>query len=273
MKKILGDYINLTASDNFEFPAYVASPLEPARAAVVILQEMDQRLHGESSQASGRKERVQPERFKVAALWRAVAEKYAALGYLAIVPSTYNRGVYGADFGYRHEFNGSTRGWHLVRPVEPMPTDKVMLDVQAAIEYGRLNTLTGGVGLAGYCWGGLLAWRAASTLEGVTAAVSYYGGGMTLGEDAKRQPMCPMLAHFPRDKRWMSEAGVAQFMAQQPTVQSYLYDARYGFNVVRRQAHDAQAARLAKDRTLAFLNEHLMALPVYEPATVMALPL
>ena len=82
-----------------------------------------------------------------------------------------------------------------------------------------------------------------------------------------------MLAHFPRDKRWMSEAGVAQFMAQQPTVQSYLYDARYGFNVVRRQAHDAQAARLAKDRTLAFLNEHLMALPVYEPATVMALPL
>ncbi len=273
MNKILGDYINLTASDSFEFPAYVASPLEPARAAVVILQEMDQRLHGESSHASGRKERVQPERFKVAALWRAVAEKYAALGYLAIVPSTYNRGVYGADFSYRHEFNGSTRGWHLVRPVEPLPTDKVMFDVQAAIDHGRLNTSTGGVALVGYCWGGLLAWRAASTLDSVTVAVSYYGGGMTLGEDAQRQPRCPMLAHFPRDKRWMSEAGVAQFMAQQPTVQSYLYDARYGFNVVRRQAHDAQAARLSKERTLAFLNEHLMALPVYEPATVMALPL
>ena len=273
MKKILGDYLNLTASDGFECPAYVAVPVEPARAAVVILQEMDQRLHGDLNQSSGRQVRAKPDRFKVAAPWRAVAEKYAALGYLAIVPSTYNRGVSGTDFGYRHEFSSSTRGWHLVKPVEPMPSVKVMLDIQAAIAHGQLNTLTGGVGVVGYCWGGLLAWRAASMLEGVTATVSYYGGGMTLSEDAKRQPTCPVLAHFPRDKRWMSEEGVARFIDQQPAVQSYLYDARYGFNVERRQAYDAPAARLAKERTLAFLTKHLMALPVYEPETVIALPL
>jgi carboxymethylenebutenolidase len=273
MKKTLGDYVNLTASDDFECPAYVATPVEPARAAVVILQEMDQRLHGDLNHTGARQARVKPDRFKVAAPWRAVAEKYAALGYLAIVPSTYNRGVSGTDFGYRHEFNTSTRSWHLVKPVEPLPSVKVMLDIQAAIEHGQLNTLTGGVGLVGYCWGGLLAWRAASMLEGVTAAVSYYGGGMTLGEDAKRLPTCPVLAHFPRDKRWMSEFGVAQFIGQQPTVQSYVYDARYGFNVERRQAYDAPAAGLAKERTLAFLTEHLMALPVYEPGTVIDLAL
>lgn len=273
MKKMVGDYINLTASDDFEFPAYVATPLEPARAAVVVLQEMDQRLHGESSQPNGRQARVKPERFKIAAPWRAVAEKFAALGYLAIVPSTYNRGVYGADFGYRHEFNGSTRGWHLVRPVEPMPTDKTMLDIQAAIEHAQLNTMTGGVGLVGYCWGGLLAWRAASVLTGVSAAVSYYGGGMTSDEDAQRQPKCPVMAHFPRDKRWISEITVGRFVAQQPTVESYVYDARYGFNVERRQAYDAPAARLSRERTLNFLSEHLMSLPVFEPDAVKALPL
>jgi len=273
MKKTLGDYVNLTASDGFECPAYIAAPVEPARAAVVILQEMDQRLHGDLNHTGARQARVKPDRYKVAAPWRAVAEKYAALGYLAIVPSTYNRGVSGTDFGYRHEFNTSTRSWHLVKPVEPMPSVKVMLDIQAAIAHGQLNTLTGGVGLVGYCWGGLLAWRAASMLEGVTAAVSYYGGGMTLDEDAKRLPRCPVLAHFPRDKRWMSEFGVAQFIGQQPTVQSYVYDARYGFNVERRQAYDAPAAGLAKERTLAFLTEHLMALPVYEPDTVIDLAL
>ncbi len=265
MKKTLGDYINLTASDNFEFPAYVATPLEPARAAVVILQEMDQRLHGESSHGTGRPARAKPERFKIGAPWRAVAEKFAAWGYLAIVPSTYNRGVYGADFGFRHEFNGSTRGWHLVRPVEPMPTDKVMLDIQAAIVHGQLNTLTGGVGLVGYCWGGLLAWRAASQLNGVRAAVSYYGGGMTLPEDAKRQAKCPVMAHFPRDKRWIAEITVGSFIAEQPAVESYVYDARYGFNAERRQAYDAASARLAQERTLGFLNDHLMSLP--DPAT------
>ena len=273
MKKILGDYLSLTASDGFESPAYVATPVEPARAAVVILQEMDQRLHGELNQSSGRQVRAKPERFKVAAPWRAVAEKYAALGYLAIVPSTYNRGVSGTDFGYRHEFSTSTRSWHLLKPVEPMPSVKVMLDVQAAIAHGQANTLTGAVGVVGYCWGGLLAWRAASMLEGVTAAVSYYGGGMTRAEDVKRQPTCPVLAHFPRDNRWMPETGVANFIEQQPTVQSHVYDARYGFNVERRQAYDAPAARLAKERTLAFLTEHLMALPVYEPETVIGLPL
>jgi carboxymethylenebutenolidase len=270
MKKILGDYINLTASDSFEFPAYVATPIEPARAAVVILQEMDQRLHGESSHTGGRPTRVKAERFKIGAPWRAVAEKFAAMGYLAVVPSTYNRGVYGADFGYRHEFNGSTRGWHLVRPVEPMPTDKVMLDIQAAINHAQLNTLTGGVGLLGYCWGGLLAWRAANQLDGVSAAVSYYGGGMTLPDDARRQPMCPVMAHFPRDKRWISEITVGSFVAQQPAVESYVYDARYGFNAERRQAYDAPAARLALERTLGFLSEHLLALPDQATGAMMA---
>ena len=273
MKKTLGGYINLTANDSFEFPAYVATPLEPARAAVVILQEMDQRLHGESSHPTGRQARVKPERFKIGAPWRAVAEKFAALGYLAIVPSTYNRGVYGADFGFRHEFDRSTRGWHLVRPVEPMSTDKVMLDVQATIEHAQLHTLTGGVGLVGYCWGGLLAWRAASQLAGVSAAVSYYGGGMTLAEDAERQPRCPVMAHFPRDNRWISEITVGSFVAQQPSVESYVYDARYGFSAERRQAYDAPSARLAQERTLGFLSEHLMSLPVYEPDAVKALPL
>lgn len=271
MKKILGDYISLTASDEFEFPAYVATPLEPARAAVVILQEMDQRLHGESSQTMGRKARVKPERFKIGGPWRAVAEKFAALGYLAIVPSTYNRGVYGADFGFRHEFDSSTRGWHLVRPVEPMPSDKVMLDIQAAIEHGQLNTLTGGVGLVGYCWGGLLAWRAASKLKGVSAAVSYCGGGMTSAEDAKRQPRCPVMSHFPRDNRWISEITVGSFIAQQPAVESYVYDARNGFNFERRQAYDAPSARLAQERTLRFLSEHLMSLPGPETGAMMAI--
>ena len=271
MKKTLGDDISLTASDSFEFPAYVATPLEPARAAVVILQEMDQRLHGESIQTMGRKERVKPERFKIGAPWRAVAEKFAALGYLAIVPATYNRGVYGADFGFRHELDRSTRGWHLVRPVEPMPSDKVMLDIQAAIEHGQLNTLTGGVGLVGYCWGGLLAWRAASQLAGVSAAVSYYGGGMTLAEEAKRQPRCPVMAHFPRDNRWISEITVGSFVAQQPAVESYVYDARYGFNAERRQAYDAPSARLAQERTLGFLSEHLMSRPGPETDAMMAI--
>jgi hypothetical protein len=51
-----------------------------------------------------------------------------------------------------------------------------------------------------------------------------------------------------------------------------VYDARYGFNAERRQAYDAPSALLAQERTLGFLNEHLMVPPVYEPEAVIGLP-
>ena len=45
--------------------------------------------------------------------------------------------------------------------------------------------------------------------------------------------------------------------AAQPNVPIYVYDADHGFNCDHRASYDAESAKLAKERTLAFFAEHL----------------
>jgi carboxymethylenebutenolidase len=140
--------------------------------------------------------------------------------------------------------------------VEALPAPGVMADIQAAIDHA---TQAGGgkVGIVGYCWGGLLTWRAACSLSGLAAAVPYYGGGMTTPEEAARQPRVPVLAHFGEQDRWIPLDTVQAFRAAQPGVEVQVYAAHHGFNCDHRGAWDAAAAALARERTLAFFARHV----------------
>jgi carboxymethylenebutenolidase len=62
------------------------------------------------------------------------------------------------------------------------------------VKYGH-QTSGAKVGIVGYCWGGLLTWRAAALVDGLSAAVPYYGGGSTTAEEIARHPKCPVMAH------------------------------------------------------------------------------
>src|SRR5258708_36128562 len=65
-------------------------------------------------------------------------------------------------------------------------------DVRAAVEALKAEGLpTGGVG---YCLGGTLAWLAATRIDGVKAAVGYYGG--CIAGTAGEAPRCPGRLHF-----------------------------------------------------------------------------
>jgi len=52
---------------------------------------------------------------------------------------------------------------------EALPAPGVMQDIQAAIDHAA-QASGGKVGIVGYCWGGLLTWRSACTLKGLSAA-------------------------------------------------------------------------------------------------------
>ena len=113
------------------------------------------------------------------------------------------------------------------------------------------------VGMVGFCWGGLLTWRAAAQLPELSAAVCYYGGGMTSAQESARQPLCPVQAHFGRLDPILPLDGVLAFAQQHPKVQVHLYEADHGFNCEQRASYDDSSAVQAKDRTLAFLDRHL----------------
>jgi carboxymethylenebutenolidase len=226
----MGNFIDLKAADGFVFPAYVAQPAGPAKAAVVVLQEI----------------------FGVNSHIRSVADGYAAEGYLAVAPSTFHRVRPGVDIGYSQD--DMAAGMALKTAVEGLPAPGVMPDIQAAIEHAAQ---AGKVGIVGYCWGGLLTWRAACTLDGLAAAVPYYGGGMTTPDEIARRPKVPVLAHFGDQDHWIPLNSVEAFKKAHPEVQVEIYHANHGFNCDQRGSYDAVAARLARERTLAFFAEHL----------------
>ena len=113
------------------------------------------------------------------------------------------------------------------------------------------------MGIVGFCWGGLLTWRAACTLTGLSAAVPYYGGGMTTPEEAARQPKVPVLAHLSDRDQWVPMEGVEAFKKAHPGVEVHIYPADHGFNCDHRGAWNAESAKLARERTLAFFARHL----------------
>lgn len=226
----MGQFIDLTAKDGFSFPAYVAEPVGTPKGGIVVIQEI----------------------FGVNSHIRAVADGYAAAGYLAIAPATFERVQRGVDLGYDAE--GMTEGSALKLAVEALPAPGVMQDIQAAVEYAAK---AGKVGVVGYCYGGLLTWRAAESVSGLAAAAPYYGGGMTSPDDASRQPKVPVLAHFGSKDHYISLESVEAFRKAQSGVEVQIYEADHGFNCDQRGSYNAPAAQLARERTLAFFATHL----------------
>lgn len=259
----MGKYVKLKSIDGHVFRAFMSEPPAAPRAAMVLLQEMDQRHYGwDSSRAKSPS--AGPSLPGVNAHIRAVAESYAALGFLVIAPSTFSRGRTGVDYGYRFENPNHKAFPRIIKPLQALASPLVLLDIQAAIGHGRLHVPNRRVGLLGFCWGGLLAWQAACSIQGVSAAVCYYGGGMTDAPDQSLQALCPVLAHFGNDKQWMQADSVAAFAAAHaqpaaglPAVQVEHYEAEYGFDRPGRRAFNDPASALARSRTLQFMAKHL----------------
>lgn len=226
----MGQFVQLTAADGFVCPAYVATPASQPKAGLVVLQEI----------------------FGVNSHIRDVVDDYAADGYLVVAPSNFHRVQPGVELGYTEQDMGA--GMALKTAVEALPVPGVMADIQAAIAHAAQ---AGKVGIVGYCWGGLLTWRAACQLDGLSAAAPYYGGGMTTDAEIVRQPRVPTLVHFAEQDRWIPLDGVDAFRRAHPDVTVHLYPAHHGFNCDQRASWDAPSAGLARERTVAFFAQHL----------------
>ena len=228
----MGQFTNLTAADGFSVPAYVAQPAGKPRGAVVVLQEI----------------------FGVNPHIRAVADRFAEQGYLAVAPATFERVKPGVELGYLDADMGA--GSELKTAVDALPGAGVLQDIQAAIDHAA-QASGGKVGIVGFCWGGLLTWRAACLLKGLSAAVPYYGGGITSEDEIERQPQCPVMAHFGDQDHWIPMEGIEAFTKAHPEVEVHVYPANHGFNCDQRGSYNEAAARLARERTLTFFAAHL----------------
>ena len=221
----LGRTIQGTAADGHTLSVYRADPADTPRGAVVIVQEI----------------------FGVNGHIRAVCGDFAREGYVAVAPALFDRVERDVQLGY--EPDDIARGRALR---ERVSLDDALADVEAA---AREVAAAGRVGVVGYCWGGTVAWVAATRSRTFAAAIGYYGGGIPGLADER--PNCPVQLHFGEHDQSIPLEGVAKVRAAHPELPVYVYPAGHGFNCDQRAAYHAESARLARGRTLAFLREHV----------------
>lgn len=221
----MSETVTLQSADGFKLSAYIAKPLGKPRAALVVLQEI----------------------FGVNAHIRSVADRFAREGYIAIAPALYDRDTPHFEVGYTPDDMG--KGFAIVQRLDAA---KSLLDIQAAIDFVKDY---GKVGIVGYCWGGTMTWRSAAELNGLSAAVGYYGGGI-LGL-ASLKPKCPTMLHFGDLDKHIPIKGVQEFAENRPDVPTFVYAADHGFNCDARASFNQAAADLARSRTLEFFTKNL----------------
>ena len=218
--------IKLKSSDGHEFSAYRAGGEDPKAPGLVVIQEI----------------------FGVNSHIRNTTDRFAAQGFAAVAPALFDRVRPGIELGYQPDDIAQGRD---IRA--KIASADALADVAAAVALLRGEGRK--VGVVGYCWGGSLAWNAATELEGVSAAVSYYGG--QVGETASATPRCPVIFHFGETDASIPMTVVETMRKAHPELPVHVYPAGHGFSCDERGSYHAESAALALERTLAFLRRHL----------------
>ncbi len=223
----MGTILHATASDGHSLSAYLADPPGRAHGTVVVVQEV----------------------FGVNAHIRDVCDRFAAEGWTAVAPALFDRIEQGVELDYADA--GLARGRALM---EKLGWDNPMRDIAAAAEAVAPGVK---VGITGFCWGGSAAFLAACRITAVGAASAWYGRHIPEFADAET-PHCPVILHYGEEDELIPPGNRAAVAAAYPDVPQYLYAAAgHGFNCDRRDAYREEAAQLAWERTLEFLDDHL----------------
>lgn len=228
----MSEWINLTAADGHELGAYVARPVGEPIGSIVLVQEI----------------------FGVNAHIRSVADGYAKDGFLVVAPALFDRFERGLELKY--EGDDSKKAFELYSKLDP---DVQLKDVAAGYEF--VKKAGKGIGVLGYCYGGLLSWLTATRGETLkmqpSCCVGYYPGG--IGKFAAEEPSCPVMLHFGAEDTHIGKDQIDAVRRAHPDVEIYIYEgAGHAFNRdVDPKAYNPKAAALARERTLKFLKTHI----------------
>ena len=178
---------------------------------------------------------------------------FAEEGFLATAPALFDRIEPGIELVYEGEDLQRPFGYY--KQLDPATA---ILDITAA--FNEVKGEGNGAGIVGYCYGGLMNWLSATRGPShgfePKACVGYYAGGV--GAVAKEQPTCPVMLHFGSKDDHIGSDQIDAVRSAHPEVEVCTYEgAEHGFNCDARPSYNPSAAALARERTLAFLHEHM----------------
>jgi carboxymethylenebutenolidase len=215
----LGKHFSLTTTDNHSLGAYRADPAGKPKGAMVVAQEI----------------------FGVNSHIRNVCDRLAAEGYVAVAPALFDRFVRDFQSGYSADEVAHARTY-----LPKIDWPKMLLDIQAGIDEVKS---VGPVGVIGFCMGGSAAFLSATRLDGLKAAVAFYGGQIVKFADEK--PKCPVQMHFGETDASIPMSDVEIVKQKRTDCEIYVYPAGHGFYCDERASFHNPSA------TLAFLDKHM----------------
>ena len=222
----MGTSIELTTSDGHTLGAYKATPDGSPKGGVIVIQEI----------------------FGVNQHIKNVTDEFAKNGFVAVAPALFDRTEKGLELGYgQDDFQKGkeTRG--------SLNDEGIQKDVQAAIDEAAK---AGKVGIVGYCFGGYVSWLAACKCNGLSAASTFYGGGI----HAKREdtPKVPVIFNFGDNDGGIPLSQVHDIKEANPEIPCYVYDeAGHGFCCDDRESYNQGACERAHKRTLDHFASHV----------------
>jgi carboxymethylenebutenolidase len=195
--------------------------------------------------------------FGVNANMRDLANKMADLGYLALCPDLFWRQEPGVQLTDKTEAHWA-RAFELYKGFNEASG---VADLSAAVDHLRqLPECSGKVGSMGYCLGGKLAYLMA-TRGDPDCNVGYYGVGIETALNEAAAITKPLMLHIATADKFVppeAQTAIQDLLATVPLATVHRYDGcDHAFARVGGEHYDAAAAKLADDRTAAFLRQHL----------------
>ena len=222
----MGKQFTLTTTDKHSLGAYRADPAGKPKGGLVVIQEI----------------------FGVNHHIRAVCDRLAALGYVAVAPAVFDRFVRDFECGYTPDEIANARSY-----LGNLNWDHMVHDMAAAA--GDLKDV-GPKGVIGFCMGGTASFLAACRIPGLAASVCFYGG--MIGKFADEKPKCPIQMHFGEKDEGIPMSTVEEIKKKQPQAEIYVYPgAAHGFYCDERASYNKDAAALAWKRTQDFLSKNM----------------
>lgn len=228
--------LKIQAADGDRFSAYVATPASGRGPGLIVIQEI----------------------FGVNSIMRRIANTYAEMGYVAVVPDLFWRLQPGLELDDQNQVE-LEKAFELYQNFNE---DRGVEDLIATLNaVKQLPSCTGKIGTVGYCLGGKLAYLMA-TRSSADCNVSYYGIGIENNLHEISNIQNPLLLHIAENDQFVPpevQARIRMELSGHPLVDVYSYpQVSHAFARIGSPVYNAVMAELANSRTHPFLEQYLL---------------
>lgn len=179
---------------------------------------------------------------------QSIAQKWAAEGFVALVPDLYHGQVVPIGDPKSAE-----------TAMNQLDFPRALQEISGAVAFLKAHPrCTSKVAVTGYCMGGALSFATATAVPGLAAVVPFYG--LPPGADWSRVD-APIQAHFATEDDWATVDGAKAIQEalgkHERKMELHVYAAKHAFcNDKRPEVYNANACAQAWSRAVSFVRSH-----------------